>query len=410
MKKLLIVIFFSANTNLFSQWYQSNWPVSSPSSFFFKDSLSGLIIGNDYPYRTWDGGKTWYNTQSPATFLDSKLYFINDETGFAYRYSIKKTTDMGNSWENVTPAGYHEFLDMCFSDDSTGYIAGGGGEIYVTYDQGATWKDISYQKIDGVYLYKFYFSGKSSGWITGNGFRLLTSDGGRSWTKENYDYDIRKISFFSPDSGYALLSGRGQLLKTVDGGMNWAKISMPFSFYNGELTSLCFLNNKTGFAGGGSAVNNYLYGRIYKTTDGGSNWSTIYESNISSEVYELFFYNENLGWAISSVGLLRTTSGGSEYIEGITAHDKNYRFELSPNYPNPFNPSTAIRFSLEKPGFVNITVYDILGRAVKTLVNGYKNAGNHIKIFDAGDLTSGVYFYRLTQGNKSLIKKMVLLK
>ena len=85
-------------------------------------------------------------------------------------------------------------------------------------------------------------------------------------------------------------------------------------------------------------------------------------------------------------------------------------FKLSQNYPNPFNPATQIRFSIPASGFVNMSVFDFSGRKVAELVNGTKPSGEYVVDFNASGLSSGVYFYRLTAGDFTEVKKMTLLK
>ena len=85
-------------------------------------------------------------------------------------------------------------------------------------------------------------------------------------------------------------------------------------------------------------------------------------------------------------------------------------FELAQNYPNPFNPSTEISFSLAKSEKVKLAVYNLLGKEVAVLVNGMRNAGSQTVTFDAKNLSSGVYFYKLEAGSTVLAKKMMLLK
>jgi hypothetical protein len=85
-------------------------------------------------------------------------------------------------------------------------------------------------------------------------------------------------------------------------------------------------------------------------------------------------------------------------------------FELRQNYPNPFNPATTIDFSLGKAMNVKLTVFNILGQKVSTLVDNRMEAGPHTVIFDGKKLASGVYFYRLEAGNFVSSKKMLLLK
>jgi|GEM_PF-535127 len=85
-------------------------------------------------------------------------------------------------------------------------------------------------------------------------------------------------------------------------------------------------------------------------------------------------------------------------------------FMLMQNYPNPFNPSTTIKFAIPKAGFVNLAVYDILGRRVAQLLNEHRQAGNYEIKFDAANLPSGIYLYRLNTGSTTEVKKMMLLK
>jgi len=84
--------------------------------------------------------------------------------------------------------------------------------------------------------------------------------------------------------------------------------------------------------------------------------------------------------------------------------------ELSQNYPNPFNPSTVITYALKSSQNVNLTVYDQLGRQVAVLVNDKRSNGSHQITFDASNLSSGIYFYRLRTENSLLTKKMLLIK
>ncbi len=85
-------------------------------------------------------------------------------------------------------------------------------------------------------------------------------------------------------------------------------------------------------------------------------------------------------------------------------------FALEQNFPNPFNPETVVRYALPAPGNVVLTVYNSLGQKVMTLVNGAQEAGNHQVSFNAANLPSGLYFYKLESGTYSAVKKMMLLK
>ncbi len=86
------------------------------------------------------------------------------------------------------------------------------------------------------------------------------------------------------------------------------------------------------------------------------------------------------------------------------------QYTLYQNYPNPFNPETNIKFSLADDQLVNIKVYDILGSEIQTLVNREYNSGTYEVIFNSKGLPSGTYFYRITAGEFSDIKKLEVLK
>ena len=104
--------------------------------------------------------------------------------------------------------------------------------------------------------------------------------------------------------------------------------------------------------------------------------------------------------------------GSSTYSKTVqvTSNTIVNNFELKQNYPNPFNPNTQISFSIAKDGFVKLVVYNLLGQEVKTLVNRNLEAGSHIVNFDASDIQSGIYIYKLTSTGSTLTKKMMLVK
>ncbi|MDQ7815960.1 MAG: fibronectin type III domain-containing protein [Melioribacteraceae bacterium] len=133
--------------------------------------------------------------------------------------------------------------------------------------------------------------------------------------------------------------------------------------------------------------------------------------------------NSTYYWRVSS----KTNTGSQSMYsnvqsfrtDGATSVGDNQiipdEFILSQNYPNPFNPTTKITFSLPGDNFVTVKVYDMLGREVKTLINDYRNAGNHTMNWNGDDnsgqkVASGTYIYRITAGTFVATKKMVLLK
>ncbi len=105
-----------------------------------------------------------------------------------------------------------------------------------------------------------------------------------------------------------------------------------------------------------------------------------------------------------------TTAEGIVGVEPVAEKTIPTEFSLGQNYPNPFNPATTLSFSLPKAGRVSLVIYDIQGRAVARLVDGWRQAGIYRVAFDASDLASGVYIYRFKAGEFKECGKMVLVK
>jgi hypothetical protein len=131
------------------------------------------------------------------------------------------------------------------------------------------------------------------------------------------------------------------------------------------------------------------------------------------------------GFALSpALGTLRNDMGaygGNQYksmpftsleITGIKDENETIpdKLILRQNYPNPFNPTTTISYSISEPATISLKVYDILGKEVITLLNGYQTSGNYKIEFDASSLSSGLYFYKIKAGEFSAIKRLVLIK
>jgi hypothetical protein len=111
------------------------------------------------------------------------------------------------------------------------------------------------------------------------------------------------------------------------------------------------------------------------------------------------------GWTfLSQVGIVSNVKERS--ISGIKPTD----LSLSQNYPNPFNPTTEIKFSVPKTSYVKLTVYNILGQKVETLIDGIRPTGNYSITWDASNIANGIYVYKLESGSTVLTKKMTLVK
>ena len=113
-------------------------------------------------------------------------------------------------------------------------------------------------------------------------------------------------------------------------------------------------------------------------------------------------YAGPLRWDSASVSILVTDVGEN--------HSSPIEYRLYDNYPNPFNPSTTIRYSLTEAAFTSINIYDVVGNEVAVAVNEMQTAGTHHVTFNAAGLSSGVYYYTIQAGSFTETKKMILIK
>jgi hypothetical protein len=149
-----------------------------------------------------------------------------------------------------------------------------------------------------------------------------------------------------------------------------------------------------------------------QTSDGWEKMGFVNGNGNSNSTKSYSYEDKNVTPGKYSYRLKQIDSDGQfEYSKTIEV-DMNgvNKFELSQNYPNPFNPTTTIRFNLPEAGNVKLTLFNILGQEIKTLVNEVKEAGTHTINFNAGELNSGMYIYKIEAGSFVQTRKMTLVK
>jgi hypothetical protein len=223
------------------------------------------------------------------------------------------------------------------------------------------------------------------------------------------------------------------LAKSLDGGQTWSKIDPPNSHFKKYFVVndiwLDEINENKMIIGisanGPPKSEDFSTGGLYLTEDDGQTWTELYKGEVNLvDVDNSTPRNIYFGTKFGLMRLPDTTT--------VTAIDKAPApandYYLSQNYPNPFNPSTIIEYTIPRSTEyysvlqVTFRVYDILGSEVATLVNKHQAPGNYKVVFNASSpangtglhggshLASGVYFYKLTAGNYSQTKKMILLQ
>ena len=357
-------------------------------SCLFLDNDLGFLLGScggcsgSAIFKTIDRGKTW-SGQAYDDFQNSDLYFSNDQIGWVAGSAVNLesdtsgaiilgTTDGGNKWDIVwnypnTEENDYYSLESIHGSGATAWAVGERG-MMVKYTEEHQWQLQS--GVTDLPLNKVYFSDEQHGWITGG------------YSNAN-------------ESCYIVL-------RTADGGETWQEI--PDLKY--RINDIYFENNLHGWIVGADTRDR---GIIWETSDGGDTWS-VQSENLNASLNAIHFH-ENFGWAVGDNGLILGTANNS--IRSINEENNQaypLAFNLSQNYPNPFNPKTVIRYTLPLASRIDLSVYNLLGEKVATLVSERQLAGQHQVKWDASAFPSGVYLYRLDAGDFIETKKLLLIK
>jgi photosystem II stability/assembly factor-like uncharacterized protein len=409
---------------------------------------------------------TWQYIQSSTTSQITDIFFIDDKTGWATHAGNggMRTTDGGNTWTN------NIFNDTSFTtlyggvyfvNQTTGWEVGGALQIRKTTNGGVNWFKQTPPTAAGVFN-NVYFFDENTGIAIGrknasyNSFTARTTNSGLNWTEivvsTSNENELSDQFWFDANTGW--LCGRNMLLKSTNGGLNYTDYFPnvpPTGNGANALLSITFVNQMTGWIGG----SNLDKQNIYKTTNGGLNW--IFQpnpvtANTYTQINDVKFMTQDSGWAIHGTpatgAIMFTTNAGANWIieEGssnwfdcityyqrikawvgasggkvwftapliVTGVNNNnetaVEYILEQNYPNPFNPKTIINYQLAMSSDVRLIIYDAIGRELAALLNQKQSAGKYEIEWNASNYPSGVYFYKLTAGAFSEVRKMVLIK
>jgi photosystem II stability/assembly factor-like uncharacterized protein len=371
-----------------------NWMDRSPtftgcyiSGMCFTSRDTGYLLGecqNELITKTTNSGDNWFPIFQDSSFIFF-IYFIDNNTGYASSWhDVLKTTNGGSNWAVRFSQPNLFFESLFFPTSNTGYALiahisntpSFNVDISKSSDGGASWSALWTFSIQiGSQVMGLYFYDYVIGYVIYSDYPSTqtsfykTSDGGNNWfVTENIQFTpLSKFFFSSPNTGY-VIGDYGAILKTTNGGYNW--VNQRQGIGGPTLNDICFTDQNTGYAVGGN-------GMILKTTNAGE---PIGIKPIGSEI--------------------------------------PVEYSLSQNCPNPFNPTTRIKFDislspLSERGagrFVKLIIYDILGREIALLVNQYLKPGSYEVEWDGSNYPSGVYFYRLIVRDYTQTKKMALIK
>lgn len=420
--------------------YGANWILSSRNTaarFYdikFTDSYTGFVLTDTGKIlKTSNSGLNWTLIYDNNSYYLNNIYFANSLTGCAtcrptYVYPrgyILRTTNGGVNWQKVTVSNSKYIYSLGFSNSQNGYAGSDSNQFFRTTDAGATWSpaflSASVQcRIDGINFvnaatgwllgYYYYYSGYSE---SEKNIIWKTTNSGNNWSivfdssLTNGKY-ITNLNFINSGTGYRTTNNAyNTVYKTTNGGSNWTALSVPDVPYPYTIN---FVDQNTGWVAGKTYDTYHDYGIVIKTTNGGISWfKQFYE--YGKIVRSFFPFNSNSAWFCGDLSSIYKTTDGGGNIGILPVNNEIPRsYSLYQNYPNPFNNCTLIRFNVPASGNVRITIYDILGKEVLTLLNEKLSPGIYEKSWDAVDTPSGIYFYSISAANYSETRKMVLVK
>ncbi len=373
--------------------------------------------------------------------VDANVAWAAGGNGAATGPVVIRTTDGGEQWSVVTGNLANIDIYCVFAvDEQRAWVGTGDGRIFATSDGGATWDNQAYGGVQSGFIDGIYFSDAQNGFAMGDPpsgstrwVVLKTSDGGESWAHlANEPVGVSgeagwNNSFCGVDANHIWFgTNKNKIWRTTDGGNSWSAsasggtnsfaVSFKDPLYgiaghsNGALsrttdggaTWVPITSPAASGIGGASYVPNSpkawiaSYDAPFVSNNDGASWQAQSAYPYSGDINHLSIADTGKGWAVTSNAEIlvysptSVTAVGPEPGVSVPAS-----FVLNQNYPNPFNPTTVISYRLPVAAEISLTVFDLLGRVLSSLVAGERGPGNHTVEFDATGLSSGVYFYQL---------------
>jgi len=360
--------------------YASTYSIYSVGPDYFivmyNDSVAGALI-------TEDGGEKWIDRRITDEHLSSRIYkihFFDKLNGIAFNEHQWFTSDGGYTWEKSNDTFDNRApTDVCFVNDSLGWIVSGGNK-----------------------------------YATDSGFLAKTIDGGRTWQyQDSFTVILSGVNFIDSLKGFAVgydfRFSTAYIYSTIDGGENW---NIQGFYSEGVYEDIGFFNDKYGWILASGE-------RILRTSDGGEKWEVQVDNLDCSPGKLIILKEDKVAYIFGSVDNYTLKLYRADLSELTEINNDNIsmpeEFYLYQNYPNPFNSQTMIKYEISRNSYVQLKIFNILGEEVRTLVKGNQSPGNYHVNWDGRSnsgkpLESGIYIGKLVVNDKIDRRKLILLK
>jgi hypothetical protein len=382
----VILLFLLTTTSVYSQWQQTS--LNTGNIRALAGDEENILAARSTLYRSTDGGTSWFPAGLSSTiqdvFLDGELIFAATQNSGLYRSS-----NLGVNWVQ-----YNMGADGVRSVTSTGNFVFAGQQNYgmmKSENAGVNWMFVpgfqgSFPALASV----------GSTVFAGTYGIYRSTNFGVNWQQTLSASNLVYAIAINNNMVYAGFNNEGVHISS-DNGLTWVQSSLN----SAEVISLAVTGNNV-FAG-------TIDDGIYYSGNSGLSWVQINEGLTGLDVESLLINGNHIFAGTYDHGLFKRSLSEVLNINNLSSEIPT-EYILSQNYPNPFNPVTNINFSVPKSGIVKLTVYDAAGIEAAMLFNCRLSAGTYNYDFDASQLASGIYFYKLEANDFTQTKKMVLIK
>jgi hypothetical protein len=431
--RILLMLIFMATTSQ-ATFAQHGWSFIYENNARFEKIVfrspligwadRGFSVPNFEILKTTDGGETWEGVFWAHMFVDGHITFYDNFRAIVpIGHGVILTQDAFHTWETI-------FYDSAYINDvvyldSTTLIGGGCieygdsviNQFYTSADGGHSWVRRFYENLDEHGYAIGYLRKSASGTVltpySGPSIKRGTNRG-QTWQQIN-NLPIVAYNFSSPSIGVFFACGScctqldyryPAIAKSIDDGLHWTTVWRD-TLLRDPLIEIEFADSLHGWALADS------FGLTVQTTDGGVTWENYVIENVQGWLWSLSFVDSTLGWALYNDGLQSRIYryGTPQAVEPHPMEVSPVRWEILSAYPNPFNSTTSIQYSVPLSGRVTVNLWDMNGREVTTLCDGQTSPGVHHIQWNAQAYASGIYFCQVLAGNqRSEMKKLLLIK